>query len=146
MIEKRLTERLSRYWSQIRADKSLPDIRHLNPERIYDLWPNCMTLEVVNMHARSLAYTYQYVGDGMRKVYGKDLTGEMSMSKLRDQPGWQLLRKVDDVTAQPRIETEEGQFINANNRIVKYRACLLPFGTGDKVSHVVVGMSYKEFA
>ncbi len=144
-MDQRLTDRLTKYWNQLRGAESLPPIGRLNPDRVYDLWPNCMMVQVVTVHAGTHTYSYEYVGPALQSMYGKDMTGQIGSGKLRDLPGWQMLKKVDEVVVTPSVVIEEGQFINEKSRIVKFRACLLPFGKNGKVTHVVVGMSYREF-
>jgi hypothetical protein len=145
MRENRLTDRLVRYWEQLRGDQALPSINRLNPERVMDLWPSCMTIHVVNMAGATRNYAYEHVGESLQKMYGQRMTGQIGNSKMRDLPGWQMLKKIDEVIVQNAVVYEEGQFVSSTNRIVKFRACILPFGVDDKVTHVVVGMSYKEF-
>jgi hypothetical protein len=56
-----------------------------------------------------------------------------------------VVRKASEVLANPVPLVDMGQFINAGNKVVKYRSCLLPFGTGNKVTHIIAGLSWREF-
>lgn len=123
----------------------LPVASRLNPERVIDLWPNCLKVKVVSVFQNQSTYVYEHVGDGLRSIYGNDMSGKVSTSKMRDLPGWQMLKKIDEAIANPKVIIEEGQFVSVRSNIVKFRACILPFGVGEKVTHIVVGMSYKEF-
>ena len=47
--------------------------------------------------------------------------------------------------ADPKPLVDIGQFISENNKVVKFRSCLLPFGKDGVVTHVLAGLSWREF-
>ena len=56
-----------------------------------------------------------------------------------------LIRKIHLVFANPAPLVDMGQFVSERGKIIKYRSCLLPFGTQGVVTHIVVGLSWREF-
>ena len=43
----------------------------------------------------------------------------------------------------PLLDT--GQFVSETSKVIKFRSCLLPFGTEERITHVVVGFSWREY-
>lgn len=148
MHDKRLTDRLTSYWSNIRKEKPYPEIQHFNPSAVEDVWAYCFRLKVepaaANVTTRT--YRYEYMGAKIIEAYGKNLSGQSVSSAVRMLPGSDILKKVDMVLANSTPLYEGGQFVNDKNKIVKYRSCMLPFGNETAgVTHIVVGLSWKSF-
>ncbi|MAR56134.1 MAG: hypothetical protein CMM93_03030, partial [Rickettsiales bacterium] len=85
------------------------------------------------------------VGDQVRKMYQEDVVGKVLTPHHTSFKGANIIKRIDEVVAEPKPVFDDGQFINKNNKLVKYRSCLLPFGKSNEVSHVVVGLSWREF-
>jgi len=144
MHDNRLAGRLVKYWDMLRKDQAMPEAFYFNPTAVEDLWERCFRLRVLHYHGAKTTYQFDHMGDDIVASYGKNLTDEMITSKMRF-PGSTVIKQIDSVVANPRILSDEGQFVSEKNKIVKYRACLLPFGSPrDGVTHVVVGMSWRE--
>jgi len=146
MQDKRLTVRLMRYWDLLRKDGVLPQWERVNPGVIEDAWPRCCAWRVEVGRNDTLVYTYEYVGKSVREALGANPTGQMFMSQLRGFPGARIAQRSDEVVKSRTPVTEEGRFINEVTQVVKYRSCLLPFGTkSGKVTHILLGLSWKAY-
>ena len=145
MQEQRLTQRLLRYWDMIRRDRSLPEIQHFNAQSVEDVWDQCFRVSISQRNG--LSYTYEYMGKPVINLYGGDMTGEEVDEKMRQFPGSPLHKRMRDVINERKPLQDEGHIVNSKSgKILKYRACLLPFGNDGKgITHMVVGLSYREF-
>lgn len=145
MHDQRLVSRLQNYWDLIRRDKPLPEIAQLNPSSIDDMWQQCMKLEV-NQNAGKPNYRYQFMGEKLMPMFGHDLTGQILDTRMKQYPYNIISTKLDDILVSREYIIGEGHFMNERGRVVKYRACWMPFGTEEKgVTHVVVGFSDREY-
>ncbi len=147
MHEKRLTARLESYWNLVRKDAPLPQYAQFNQGAIDDLWQKCMLL-AMQPSASKPVFRISSVGHELTGLLGHDLVGrEVSRAALRDFGGGKIATKVDDVVVACSPVFDDGKFVNKNtNKIVKYRACLLPFGAdSEHISHILMGLSWREF-
>ena len=85
------------------------------------------------------------LGDQVKSLYGNDVAGRPMFSGMKHFQGASIVRRMDDMIATPQVMYDQGQFVNERGKIVKYRSCLLPFGKDGKVSHILAGLSWKEF-
>lgn len=146
MFDKRLTIRLINYWRQLRKEHLMPHMGQFNPSVVEDVWPFCCHLRVLRGHGGKLQYTVAYIGAEITKVYGKNLMGAELTASQHSFPGMGLLKRIGEAVARPQVMEDESHFHNERRMIVKYRACLLPFGSvREGVTDVVVGMSWREF-
>jgi len=144
MIEKRLTSRLTEIWTRLKGDHDLPDIVMFNSGSIDDIWHYCLRLSVQKSSADTKTYQYDYMGQQIVEAYGKDLTGQTLSANIKNFPGAKILQRIDEIIKDPKIITDDGQFINTQSKVIKYRAILLPFGKTE-VTHVIAGISWKAF-
>jgi hypothetical protein len=143
--EKRLSHQLITYWKRLNKNNSLPDIRQFNPSAIGPLWQYCMRIVISNMGEKRV-FSYEYMGSEIAKAYGTDLTGQRVSSNIRTIPGSSIIRKLDSSIPMREPVLEQGQFINSNNEMIKYRSCILPFGDKEyDLSHAIIGLSWKVF-
>lgn len=146
MQDKRLVDRLSDHWNRLRGDAPYPQFERLNSAAIADLWDRCIVLEVENTAGKkNVLYTYQHMGKEVIKAYGADLAGHYVNVNMHNFPGWQVLKSVDAVFAEPGVQMSQGSFVNDGDQIIKYRACIMPFGRDEKITHALVGLSWKMF-
>ena len=95
--------------------------------------------------ANSTIYTYQYIGKNAKKAFGKDLTGEVFSQKFKYFPAARITQRLDECVATSLPIYDEGQFINEKDKLIKFRSCLLPFGTKKgKVTNILLGLSWIE--
>jgi len=145
MQDKRLVNRLQNYWELIRRGKPMPEISQLNPHSIEDLWSQCMKLEALQTQG-GVTYYYRFVGSVLAEMYGSDPTNREVDRKVKQYPMNIIVDKLDGVAAARNFLIDENQFVNGRGKLVKYRACLMPFGNETKgVTHIVVGFSGREF-
>ncbi len=145
MIERRLTHRLTSYWNLITKDSPLPNYAQFNQTSVQDIWPNCMLL-VAQPSAASMGYKYNYIGSKLSDVYTENLIGrEVGVVGKSMISFASLNKKIESVARERKPMEDENQFINDKSKIVKYRAVLLPFGTDGGVTHIVIGLSWREF-
>lgn len=147
MHEKRLTSRLIKYWELTKKEDPLPAFSRFNTTSIDDIWQNCMALEVLPSASREKVYTYMHCGDNISEAIGKNLTGETLTTHMKFFPGAKIIKRIDEVAnfQAPSPLLDDGQFVSGKGKIIKYRACLLAFLAGERISHIVVGVSWREF-
>lgn len=144
MQEQRLTLRMLRYWNLIRKDKKLPEMERLNTAPIIDLWPQCFVVSVDSRHR--VNYKYEYIGEAITKAYGRDLTGKEVDATAKQFPGVVMYKKLEEIVGDHQPREDEGYFVSDKGKMIKYRACYLPFGPENKeISHIVVGLSFRAF-
>lgn len=146
--ERRLTNRLIRYWERLKGDKDYADIRKFNGNSVEDIWGFCFTVSLQSGASSKRMFRYEYVGREVQKAYGSNPTGEfVSSSMVRLVPGAEIMKKLDACIEEESPIVEQGRFINKKDRIIKYRSCIIPFGqTGrEGVTHILIGLSWKEF-
>ena len=143
MHDRRLTTRLIKYWERLRKDEALPPFNRFNSGAIQDIWDTCFH---VSVQPGSQMFHYQYMGPKIVDAYGVNLTGSDISEKLRHIPGSQFFQKMDNLLEEYTPMENQGQFINEKNKTVKYRSCMVPFGTDEKgVTDVIAGLSWKAF-
>jgi hypothetical protein len=146
MNEHRLPDRLIGYWNNLRKESPMPDYSHFNASSIADIWQSCVLFTVSPaVENKPFVLNFYQVGDKVREVYGKDMIGRSFNTAQRHFQGAAIVRHIDSIIESPAPLTDTGQFINERNKVVKYRSCMLPFGRDKKVSHVIVGLSWREF-
>ena len=144
--EMRLNDRLTTYWNSLRKDAPVPEFGRFNRSAIEDIWSQCV-LFVVQPSApgQSPSVNFYQVGDKLKPLYGA-VAGRSVQTHQRHFQGAAIIKRVGEVIATPAPLYDEGQFVNERSKVVKYRSCLLPFGSPEgKISHVVVGLSWREF-
>lgn len=146
MEPQRLTDRLVSYWNIIRKESLMPEFAHFNKSALDDIWQQCIlfTIQPTAEYASPMVNFYT-VGEKVKSLYTRDMTGQTITAGQKHFQGAALVKKVADVIAKPEPLFDQGQFVNERSKIVKYRSCMLPFGTNTKVTHIVVGLSWREF-
>lgn len=142
--ERRLVTRLYNYWERICAGKKYPQIEKFSGSALSDVMDYCFILKTEST-SNGLVHKYKFAGREVIKAFGEDPTGEIATSKINVRPGIKLFKLIDECAKFQKPLNEQGQFINDNDKIIKYRCACLPFGMGDKVTDIVVGISYKMF-
>ena len=145
MTENRLTSRLQSYWDLMRKDASLPNYSQFSKSTINDMWENCAVFTVLPATTgETSSLSLLDVGDHLKSIFGNDMLGRPFRAQKRGD-GTRIMHRVDEVIRSKTVLLDEGQYVN-NNKIVKYRSCLLPFANNDeRVTHVLVGLNWREF-
>lgn len=144
-VEARLNDRLTSYWNLLRKEEPLPEFVRFNVAAIEDLWSQCVLFTVQpSAPGQPPAVNFYQVGEKVKALYG-NVAGRSMATSQRHFQGATIVQRVGEVIAAPAPLYDEGQFVNDKSKVVKYRSCLLPFGNKDKVTHVVAGLSWREF-
>jgi hypothetical protein len=147
MIQHRLTERLAAHWNLLRKDNILPDFSQFNPSAITDIWQNCVLFTVQPTAAGTMPMLgFKAIGDKLSPLFGKELIGKIVNFSQKHFHGAAIIRRTGEVIENPAPLFDEGQFVTSNSKVVKFRSCLMPFGSKDgRITHIVVGLSWREF-
>ena len=142
----RLTDRLASYWNLIRKDAVMPEFAHFNLSAISDIWQQCILFTVVQgAGGAPNSVSFYMVGDQTKALYGGDMVGRTLYPSMKHVQGASIVKRVDEVIASPQAIFDQGQFVNPQSKVVKFRSCLLPFGKDGKVTHILAGLSWREF-
>ena len=143
--DQRLIDRLTTYWNLLRRDEPVPDFAKFNISAIEDLWSQCVLFTVQpSATDQSPVVNFYTMGEKVKSLYG-NVAGQTMNSRQRHFQGASIVQRVGEVITTPAPVYDMGQFVNERSKIVKYRSCLLPFGKNDRITHVVAGLSWKEF-
>lgn len=144
--EQRLGERLLSYWNVLRKDQKMPDFSHFNPSAIDDIWQQCVLFTVSPaVNNKSSALNFYQIGDKLGNIYGANMVGRTFNAGQKHFQGAAIVRRMEQMLENPEPMNDQGQFINEKSKIVKYRSCLLPFGRNGRVTHIITGLSWREF-
>jgi hypothetical protein len=146
MQEQRLTVRLTSYWNLIRKEAPIPQFAQFNEGVIDDLWPNCFLFVGQPPVAGKQAFRIQRVGYKLESLFGQDFLGkEVSRPTFRTFGNGKIALRAEEACGSRVPVEDEGSYVNAQNKVVKYRACLLPFAADpEKLSHIIAGISWRE--
>lgn len=145
MIEHRLPMRLVKYWETIKKDSPLPEVSLFRPHVLVDIWENCFKI-ARKVEEDKTVYKYEFVGKELESVFGERLVGKKVKAKLGFLPAQKMMDNIEAALINPIPQTMEGQFFTKEGTLIKYRACLLPFGTSkENVTHFIIGVSWKSF-
>ena len=142
----RLTDRLTSYWTLLKRDARMPEFAQFNLSAISDIWQQCILFTVQQgTGGGPNSVSFYMLGDKVKSLYGGDMSGRSMYPGMKHFQGASIVRKVDELIANPQPIYDQGQFVNEKSKIVKFRSCLLPFGKDGKVTHVMAGLSWREF-
>jgi hypothetical protein len=132
----------------IAKEDVMPDFAKFDQSKVQDVWQNCIVLIPIpktdNKPQRTLQF--KHIGDKVNSMLGDASVGSYVVAKARQFAGSKIISRVEEVIESPKPIEESGKFINKNDKVVKYRSCLLPFGNEyDGVTHILVGLSWREF-
>lgn len=147
--DNRLTIRLTSYWNTLRADRIIPSIENFHIHALEDVIGQCCIwrVEIADEHPSSPLYTYEYVGSSLKDALGRDMTGEKFTAQLENFPPAWIVSKIDTVLETKFPTSDEGEFVNELHKTVKYRSCLLPFGSPEgKITNILLGLSWSTIA
>lgn len=142
VIERRITLRLMAYWEKLRKNNPMPVEADIDPDDLQDLWDYCFLIHVKDLNKPD--YNYTYLGKAIQEAYSADLAGDEGAGIASPNAG-KLANSYTKVIETRSPLLEEGEFLNLHNDVVKYRQCLLPLGSGDKVDAIFGGMRFKVF-
>lgn len=147
MSERRLSDRLEKYWFMIKGEFVMPPYSHFNQSLIQDMWNNCLVFKVVFSQDTKM-YRCEFVGENLKAAFAPDLLGRsFSSNRVQVMPGSNIAEFMDKAIQTQTPVKSSGQFIGNKSKIVKYRDCILPFSdaSGTKVNHLIVAVSWRSF-
>lgn len=147
MYEQRLTERLLSYWQTLRKDAPLPNFAQFNQGAVGDLWPHCVIFGAQPSATGAPLFRVQAIGEKATTLLGNDMLGrEASKPALRILAGGKIAGDIAQAALDKAPVQAEGKYVTPRNKVVQYRACLLPFSPNtESVSHILLGLSWREF-
>jgi len=139
--ESRLTSRLIKYWKSLKGINNVPLEKNIDNTLISDLWDNCFILRVHEIN-RSIDYRYDYIGKNICEAYTKDLSRGDNILINLEASG--LHEKYIEIIRLKRPIEHQGTYINNNDKIIKFRQCMIPFSSdGKNVTTIIGAMNYK---
>lgn len=139
---KRGHERLIAYWEKLKGDRAFPEETDIDTDAISDLWSSCFLLNT--QKEGSGGYHYEFMGPSLVEAYGSDLTG-MAHTEDTEPHIASILASFSKVVEGKTYMVDESEFTNTHGQQVKYRACLIPFGSApDQVKYIIglMGWTY----
>lgn len=132
---KRGHERLISYWEKLKGERAFPEETDINTEEIADLWSSCFLLNT--QKEGDGQFHYEFMGPSLIEAYGSDLTG-MKHDENTEPNITSILDSFGQVVSNKSFVVDESEFTNAHGQNVKYRACLVPFGSApDSVKYII---------
>ncbi len=145
--ERRLVNRLKSYWDSLREEADTPLFQKFNQNSIIDMWENCMHFQATATTQRKKIYQCKFVGKNLISAFGKELKDRyVSSYDKRILPGSNLAEAMDNSCDNRVFVLSSGQFVNNENKIVKYRDCIMPFSNfDDNITDLIIGISWRSF-
>ncbi len=140
--ERRMPNRLIRYWDELRGGKLYPMENDIDPDAVADLWPHCFLVQVRDIIHDDGNYTY--LGEAIRKAFAAGLDGEGCRQII--SPNYRDLgHNFTTILQEQRPIMQEGEFKNLRNKSVLFRQCMLPLGVNgtEGIAAILGCMAFK---
>lgn len=146
MHSQRLSDIFTKYWELIKKDSGMPNYSAINKASLVGSWEQCLVVKT-QPTAAGVPPRFQCIEAGakLEALFGHAVVGEVFTPKQKHHAAANILARLEEVWLSPAPIYDEGQFMGNHHKMVKYRSCLLPFGQGEQVSHILVGLSWREF-
>ncbi len=146
MLENRLSVRLMNIWEKLAELNPPPSFAQFNIAPVSDIWQQCATFKVEpNAGDGNHALTIDFVGDSLQKLLPDMRSGGRITTKSMNMQLKKYLSGLAEVVNDCKTLVNSGTLVGQNNKMVKYRVCLLPFTDKNaKVAYIVVGFSWIE--
>lgn len=138
--EARITAIIIDHWEQVRGDRRFPSQQDLDPNYLEPYLDSCFLIKVEElMHTGK--HNYVYIGKNILEAYGSSATHAQNegVDPLSHKD------KFEEVLKRRLPVLDEGEFMNQDGRIVRYRQCLVPLGNNGVVESIFGGMRFKVF-
>ena len=146
MEERRLINRLTKYWEGLRKEALLPDYAMVNASTIADIWPFCIALQLQPGSAAVPQFQIINMGDDIVKMYDENLIGQVVSPSQKHFKAALIITQAANMLGSHEVMNEKGKFVSSRNKIVRFRSCMVPFGSADgHITHTLAGISWKEF-
>lgn len=138
----RITKIIIDHWNVVRGRKALPSEQDLDPNVLESLLDNCFLIKTAELTTAG-KHNYVYIGKNIIDAYGSHVTYPKDSHHIDPLSHKDKFKEVIQ-TRKPVLE--EGEFINQDGHLVKYRQCLVPLGRdGRTVESIFGGMRFKVF-
>ena len=142
LLSSDLRKTVDYYYTLLENADGLPRRSAFNPAALPQHLPNMFLVEVVPAPDGSPDYRYRVFGTGLALLFGAEMTGKL----VSEYPGAnraQRSRHILDraLAAKCPIRTA-GEFLSKNGLPVFGESIVLPFGEGDKVTHLLADLDY----
>lgn len=132
------------YWEALRGHRPFPRESEIDPEQLTEIWESCFLISNDDV-TRRVGYRYSFLGQDLLGAFGDDITNHDAALRLLSTARVPNARKFDEVLMEKHPVTDEATFINLMGMNIRYRACLLPLGTEDGVTHIIGCMRWKAY-
>lgn len=146
VYEKRMVVRLQAFWDRMRGQNDVPLSTGFSGNALEDIWQSCLTIKVTTTKEKNL-YFCEHVGSQLKQALGKDLKDKyFSSYETGGIVGRDFIKVLDESISTKKCVVSQGQFINPQSKVVKYRDCILPFKNNDnQIDMLIIGISWRSF-
>ncbi|MBN8543840.1 MAG: PAS domain-containing protein [Alphaproteobacteria bacterium] len=142
--ERRLTQRLYRYWQEKSAGRPFPAENDIDPDELGADWENCFLVQVRDI-VNVTDYNYTFLGANIMEAYRGNLKDQHNEFMVGPN-AHKVSKSFGRVLTTRAPVMEEGELVTLSGHMIKYRQCMLPLGTADGVVEAVFGgLSFKYF-
>ena len=139
---KRITTIIIEHWNLVRGDNFIPSEQDLDADILESLLDNCFLIKATELRS-SGHHDYVYIGQNIVSAYGSNVTHPKDS---HDIDPLSHKNKFAEVIKTRTPVMDEGEFVNKDGHLVKYRQCLVPLGRdGRTVESIFGGMRFKVF-
>ncbi|MFZ4540299.1 MAG: PAS domain-containing protein [Rickettsiales bacterium] len=140
--ERRLGQRLLRYWREKRSIHAMPVENDIDPEELGTDWDYCFLLQSRDV-ANVQDYNFTYLGQKIMTAYFDKAIDEHNQFMVGPN-AYRLSNHFARVIETRAPVLDEGEFLTLHGHKVLYRQVLLPLGDDSKpVEAIFGGMNYK---
>lgn len=143
-LHHRSHEIFAAYWEDLRKGRPFPRESEIDPDAINDIWESCFLISNDDV-TRRIGYRYSFLGRDLLGAFGDDVTNHDAALRLLSTARVPNARKFDEVLHNKHPVIDEASFVNLMGMHVRYRACLLPLGNNNEVTHIIGCMRWKAY-
>ena len=142
--DRRLANRLLKYWERVRGDKDLPLISDLNLDDVGEFVPYTFNLDLsVNPDDPK----FRFIGRQLIRDCGGDVTNHAISRLLPQSCLARAVARRGEVVSKGKPCMIADEFTDAEGNRVLYRAVMLPFSsTGDQIDFIIGAINSKTVA
>ncbi|WP_286830497.1 MULTISPECIES: PAS domain-containing protein [Kordiimonas] len=133
------------HYLSLRPSKGvMPSREAFNPAALPRHLPNIFLVEIELQPDGKPNYRYKVFGTALSVLFGAEMTGKL-VSEFPDPNRAERSRRIlDHVALLRRPVRTAGNFVSKNGMSVFGESIVLPFGEGDKVTHVLADLDYDQ--
>lgn len=141
--ERRMSGRLTRYWTKLSDGRMFPAESEVKPALISDMWDYCFIVKADNS-CKKEDYKYKYLGQKITDSYSRgDLKNTVVNALANLNPGF-LDQEYEKVLAWKRPVICNSENTIGAKKIIRFRQVLLPLGDdGVNINAILGCMTYR---